>query len=234
MPHSLQENRNRRIEIQGASNVRDLGGYFTKDGKRTKWGKYVRADSLHQLPIKSQNSLREYGVRYVVDLRYPDEGTYQLEEQLNIQYWNVPLHNPADLKKERINTLVELYCQLIDTRQDKIYQVTQHFVSTDDKTVLFHCKAGKDRTGIVAALLLDLVGVPRETIVQDYAMTSQFNNLLDKLRKARPSYVDSERYEALLQCPPEFMEEFLDYLYENYGNGEDYLKTIGLHNSAEE
>lgn len=228
LPHSLQEKRNRRIEIEGASNIRDLGGYFTKDGKRTKWGKYVRSDSLHKLPIKSQNSLREYGVRYVVDLRYPEEGTYQLEEQLNIKYWNVPLHNPAEVKVEKITTLVDLYCRLIDNRQQEIYQIMQHFINTEDKTVLFHCKAGKDRTGIIAALLLDLVGVPKETIIQDYAMTAEARELINELRKARPSYANANEYEALLQCRPEFMEEFLHYLYKNYGNSEQYLQTIGL------
>jgi protein-tyrosine phosphatase len=218
----------RRVKISGTYNVRDIGGYPTKDGKFTQRGKYYRADSIHQLPVESRKLLLEKGINLIVDLRFPHEGSYQFHQELGIKYVNISLHNPANLRTERPKSLLELYCSIIDSKQMSIYQIFQTFISEQEKTILFHCKSGKDRTGIIAALLLDLAGVPHEIIAEDYELSATYLLPLLEERRSRLAALHGINNTALLESRPETIREFLNYLYKNYESSEGYLKKIGI------
>lgn len=228
MSSSMQVDQSRHIKLEGTNNLRDLGGYPTKDGKITKWGKYFRSDSLHNLSPVHQQHLYEKGIRSVVDLRFSDEGKYQNFEQLPFAYMNVSLLDPATAKTTVPKTLVEMYCNMLVTSKQQIYQIMKHFADSGDDAVLFHCKVGKDRTGLIAAFLLDIAGVPRDVIVEDYALTSVYLPITEEAIKQRPAHFTVEQYTKMLQCEPEYMHEFLKYLDNHHGNAEGYLKEIGM------
>lgn len=228
MSNSLQENDSRHIKFEGTNNLRDLGGYPTRDGKVTKWGKYLRSDSLHNLSVESQQQLYERGIRSVIDLRFPDEGKYKNFDRLPFTYMNVSLLDPATAKSTVPKSLVEMYCNMLETSQEQIYQIMKHFADSGDDTVLFHCKVGKDRTGLIAAFLLDIAGVPRDIIVEDYALTSVYLPITEEAINQRPAHFNVEQYKKMLQCEPEYMLEFLEYLDSHYGNTAGYLKKIGM------
>jgi len=219
----------RRVILDGAENVRDLGGYPTNNGKMTRWGKYYRGDSLHRLTITSQKTLYNLGIRTVIDLRFPNEGAYRFVDTVKIDYVNIPLHNPEQLKTEKPTNLVDLYRLILETKQNPIRKIMQLLAAAEDHAVLFHCKAGKDRTGVIAALLLDVAGVPHNIIAEDYALTNRYRTITEEMVNDRPPFMDESQYRSLLQCHPEYMLEFLEYLGRRYQNAAGYLKTIGLH-----
>jgi protein-tyrosine phosphatase len=230
-----QMNTNERVlKLEGAYNVRDLGGYQTADGRITQWGRVFRADGLHKLSEQDQQVLVSLGIRTVVDLRHTNE----IQKMKNVfadsaymAYHNISLINPATTIKPSIQSLGDMYVNILDECQPLIRRVFELLLTDHEKdAALFHCTAGKDRTGIISALLLDLVGVPYEVIMDDYAMTAYcIAPLMDELRdNSRQDLVPVEALEKFLGCDRENMLMMLAHLKEAYGGGERYLLAIGL------
>jgi protein-tyrosine phosphatase len=231
----------RHIPVPGTHNIRDLGGYATPSGL-THWRRVLRADGLHRMTQAGVDQLHALGVRTVIDLRRDHE----LEAQPNpfrshpdMNYVHVSLFDQLDVvdasapRDGRVNVLLGLYCMALAERGEAIRTILTTIAHADG-LVLFHCTAGKDRTGVIAALLLALVGVAREDIVADYALTkTQIAPLLDTiLANAAKRGEDMERYQALLQCEPETMQAFLDHLNAQHGGVEPYLAAIGVEPSV--
>lgn len=222
----------RVVQVEGAYNVRDLGGYMTKDGRITRWGAFFRAADLSQLTEESQQVLMSKGVRTVIDLRHSTE----LEKKMNVfhgsdrvSYNNVSLINPSSAGSGQARNLGDLYINVLEGSQAELLRVFTLLAEQSGHATLFHCAAGKDRTGVVAALLLDLVNVPHETIAEDYALTAScIAPIMEELRNERPSNVSEEIYETFLGCDPVNMINMLNHLELNYGNSESYLLSIGL------
>ena len=234
----------RHLNLEGAHNIRDLGGYLTSDGRRTRWGTFLRADSLHQLTPASQAALIEYGVRTVIDLR----GTGELEVAPNVfagrpevayrhqnmlgDNYDAPYFpetgDPAD-------RFVVSYTGMLDSRQPQIRDTLATLADPGTGAAMYHCAGGKDRTGIVSALLLAIAGVPAATIAEDYGLTARY--LVDRYQAdPAPPEVSADdhtwqTYQAEF-CPPEAMVRVLQHLDDRYGGGEGYVRTIGL-SSAE-
>ncbi|SEB86336.1 tyrosine-protein phosphatase [Paenibacillus sp. GP183] len=228
--HSANEQR--VLQIEGAYNVRDLGGYLTKDGRTTRWGVLFRADGLHKLTEESHGALVNKGVRTVIDLRH----TRELEEKKNVfadsdkvNYHNVSLINPSAVGNAQIHSLGDLYINILEGSKAELLQVFSLLADRTDQATLFHCAAGKDKTGIVAALLLDLAGVPHETIREDYALTAScIAPIMEELRSDRPSSVPEEIYENFLGSDPINMMDMLNHIESQYGDSEGYLLSIGM------
>lgn len=227
------QRRARELNFPNLLNVRDLGGCLTRDGQETRWQSLVRADDLCRLTLEGKQALLDYGVRTVIDLRWPvDAETYpnslhRSPEQIqcqqisllgaSIEAWRaVRPHQP----KETFNCLVLEYAQA------ELRTVLQAIAAAPPGGVLFHCVSGKDRTGVVAALLLALVDVEVETIVEDYGLSTK--NLREPYLAAYPTEPDAvlER----VRCPPEQIHNMLAYLGERYGDATRYLHAIGLSN----
>jgi protein-tyrosine phosphatase len=229
-----QMNTNERVlKLEGAYNVRDLGGYQTADGRITQWGRVFRADGLHKLSQQDQQALVSLGIRTVVDLRHTNE----IQKMKNVfadseymAYHNVSLINPAATIKPSIQSLGDMYVNILDECQPLIRRVFELLADDEKDAVLFHCTAGKDRTGIISGLLLELVGVPYEVIMDDYAMTADYiAPLMDELRGySRQESVPVEVSEKFLGCGRENMLMMLTHLKEAYGGGELFLLAIGL------
>lgn len=181
---------------------------------------------------EAQQTLLDRGVRTVIDLRNEREVAAKknvFEQSDKVNYHNISLINPANYTELRLRDLADMYIMLIERSRDEMRSVFTILANPIESATLFHCAAGKDRTGVIAALLLDLAGVPHEQIAEDYALTSTcITPLMDELRSDRPAEIPADIYENFLACHPEYMYKFLSHLEENYGNAESYLTAIGV------
>jgi protein-tyrosine phosphatase len=229
------EERTRHLAWEGCYNVRDLGGYPTRDGKTTRWGAVVRTDNLARLSGAGRASLVDYGVRSIIDLRRPDE----LEEYPNpfaepadhgIRYTNVSLVDPAKSAPENFTTLANDYKRILDSFAPAMATIMRVIAEAPQGAILIHCMAGKDRTGMVAAILLDLAGVSREIIADDYALTEECLRPLNEEWLENGPGEREERARDLARFTPhaEVMSEVLLHLDERYGGVEPYLLQAGV------
>ena len=237
----------RRLALAGAHNVRDLGGYHTQSGYVTCWGRFLRASTMHRLTDDDREALVQYGLRTVVDLRRTDEtatepnvfcrseqvayhhlnmiGDEGLETELSLRYGRAMRDRPS--AETTADRMAFDYCGWLDKRQPMMRQILQ-MLAAGQPTVLFHCAAGKDRTGVTAALLLGLVGVPEETIAADYGLTARFS-LQSYLAhpEANPAIHTWEDYQREA-CPPQAMLLVLAHLAREYGGCDGYMRSVGL------
>lgn len=222
----------RIIELEGACNVRDLGGYNNADGREIQWGRFYRGDNQHKLTEHDQELLIGRGIRTVIDLRYEQELNVAKDvfaASNRVTYYNVDLINPATTNQPQVESLGELYVNMLDNNQDAFRRVFELLADHSGEPVLFHCTAGKDRTGMVAALLLDLADVPHTTIIEDYAMTAEcLLPIMDELRASRPEGIPADLYERFLGCDPGNMEMMLQHLRTTYGGAKHYLAESKL------
>ncbi len=220
-----------RIVLEGALNVRDIGGYATKDGHSVRRGVFYRADSLHKLSEADQKVLLDLGIRTIIDLRYDDELAQSPNVFANspdVSYQNISLFTQqANLDPTYVppipTTVPEMYRLLLQTGGEPIRLVMTHLASSP-APALFHCTAGKDRTGIIAALLLDVAGVEVETIAADYGRTQEYlAPILEEILKGVP-----EQFAPMLAINPAYMLETMEYIHQEWGSSAGYLDSIGM------
>jgi protein-tyrosine phosphatase len=225
----------RLLAWEGCLNARDLGGYATEDGRETRWGAVVRSDSPAALTETGRAALAHYGVRAIVDLRLPAEladrpNPFAEPGDHGIAYTNLPVIDPAASFPPDTITLAENYLWMLNRFDRFVAQVMAAIARAPDGAVLIHCAAGKDRTGLISALLLGLVGVPAETIAADYAMTAELLRSRDEEWLENGPGERAEREAMLARFAPtaEVMLEVLERLGERYGGVEPYLLATGL------
>ena len=212
-------------------NARDLGGYPTLDGAATRHRSLLRADDLTQLTPEGLQALADYGVETVLDLRWPEEiaaAPSPVPRQLpDVRYVSVSLltESPADwgalggyCAKEQWKITV------LERLQPQLRSALAVIAAAGSGPLLFHCVAGKDRTGVIAALLLALAEVVPDAIAADYAAST--GNLRDAyLRRYRDS--DPAAVIEAVRCPEQAIYNMMDYL-ERTGGTRAYLRRIGL------
>jgi protein-tyrosine phosphatase len=235
----------RRLPWEACYNARDLGGYATADGGRTRWGAFVRADNLSRLTPAGQAALIGYGVRTVIDLRRAYELTIDLnpfasssEHTRSVTYLHLPMGLGADragiqavqaAEQGDDASLSAIFCQVLDHYWRGIAGVINAIVAAPPGAVLFHCHAGKDRTGMIAALLLALAGVPNATIAEDYALSQIcLQPIFDDWLSQEPEPARREQLARMLGAAPESMLEILGYLDEHHGGAARYLHAAGV------
>ena len=227
----------RHLDIDGAYNVRDLGGYPTSDGRQTRWKTFVRAASLHALQPASQSALIDYGIRTVIDLRRTREteeapNVFAGSSQVTYHHQNMlgDEPEPEDDSIERVEPakyITAIYRSWLDLRQPQIGRTLATLAEPESRPAIYHCAVGKDRTGVISALLLGIAGVPEEIIAEDYALSARY--LLDRYfvkEASNPGYT-REDYQRE-SCPPDAMLKVLEYVNERYGGIEPYVRTTGL------
>ncbi|MGY6708295.1 MAG: tyrosine-protein phosphatase [Rhizobiaceae bacterium] len=223
----------RYIRLEGAFNVRDLGGYTIGTGGATRWRSILRADGLHGLTRGDVERLLQMGLKTVVDLRSPFELDRQPSPFRNheaVSYTHVPLFSelaPVDMLTSGGGTfdLAARYIDAADRCRPAMGRVLAAVADADEGVVLFNCSAGKDRTGLVAAMLLSLAGVGHEEIVEDYALTgSVATPLLDRLRQQAVARGLADDVAArLLSCEPATIRALLSHVDERYGGFRTYF-----------
>lgn len=223
----------RHIRLTGAFNVRDLGGYATATGRTTRWHSFLRADALHELSPDDIDMLLRLGLRTVIDLRSDGEIARQpsaFAGHDGVNYHHIPLFGglaPVDamMTEKGEFDLSSRYVDAADRCRPAIARVASTIATAGAGMVLFNCTAGKDRTGIVAAMLLSLAGVNSEEIAADYALTASIaGTLMEKLKThAIARGLDEVVSTRLLSSEPAAMLTFLRHMEERYGGFQNYL-----------
>ena len=230
----------RALEVEGAYNVRDLGGYPTGDGRTTRWGKYLRADTLANVTPGGVDTLLEYGVRNIIDLRRSSDIQLRPSPFIgneSVTYYHQNMSGDVALQRreelEGIEDAAERrgrsYVAILEQRKHILHQIFSILAMPDGLPALVHCNAGKDRAGISAAFMLDICGVPRETIIDDYGLTARY---LVRRHYAQNPDVSPEEYTWIDYqedvCPPQSMGVTLDLLDAKYGGVQGYLRDTGI------
>ncbi len=233
--------RSRDLVWDGLLNVRDLGGHPTEGGGRTRFGVYVRADNLERLTAAGWRALVDYGVHTVVDLRLAEERGAALPPDLPIVSLHRPLvpdfGHPDWLELNALSLGVVppestrlVYLEFLERYRDRFGQVISTIAAADGaSTVLFHCMGGKDRTGLVTALLLRNAGVDAESVAEDYALSgANLQAVHDAWIAGAVDDDDRALRIRISAAPAEAMLGVLETLEERYGGVEGYLLAAGV------
>ena len=232
----------RSLAWDGCFNVRDLGGLETAAGGRTRRGAVVRADNVRGLSAAGWQAAFDHGVRRLVDLRFEGEGPGEPSPPEGVEVVGVSLFGQHDLEvarafEERMRNEDDVasvwaagYIDTLENSPERVATAVAAVSDTDHADgVVIHCFAGKDRTGIVSALLLGVADVPDEVIAADYEESGPNVKLLfgDWLATA-DTEAELELRQRLVQAPAETMVAVLAWLRESVGGAAGYLRQAGL------
>jgi protein tyrosine/serine phosphatase len=229
------DSRPRILAWEACLNARDLGGYPAADGQETAWGAVVRADSLARLTAPGIDALTNYGVRTVIDLRLPAEladapNPFASRERRGMRLRHISLFDPTAPPPPAYETLADDYKGVLTRFPARFAAVFDAIAAAGTGGIAIHCAGGRDRTGLVSALLLAIAGVPRNVIATDYALSTEL------LRESDLRWIESdparrtERERRVAWALPrvEVMTELLDHLHRRYGGAEAYLLACGV------
>jgi protein tyrosine/serine phosphatase len=217
-------------------NFRDLGGHAGMDGRTVRWGRLYRSDSLSRLCDADREAFTALGIRTVLDLRRP----YEVERDGVCPQWTGtawhhvhpehPEWDPA-LFDETAGTarfLADRYHELAEVGADGLARALGVIADADAAPTVVHCLAGKDRTGVVCALTLALLGVSDVDIAADYTLTQESAAKFRAWLAATQPRVAAQMPAFYLETPPEAMLLFLTELRERHGGVEEYVTRAGL------
>ncbi len=225
----------RVLTLSGSLNTRDLGGLPLAGGGCTRFGVIVRSDALLSLAPTDAARLADLRLTTVIDLRQPYERERDpsaLAGHDGVQVHHVEVWQDI-YDAERVPAdpwdLVALYLAGLDHAGPAFARATR-VLSEAPGATLFHCTAGKDRTGLLAALVLEAVGVPRTAVIEDYALT---HDRIDPLRErllvdAEARGIAREDFARLLGATPDLLLPALEYLDARYGGAHAYLRSAGV------
>lgn len=230
----------RTLIWDGCVNVRDLGGHPTEDGRTTRFGAVVRADSVRALSDAGWDALLAYGVSRIVDLRLRSELALDPPRELDVEIVHVPLLQIDDEEWAEIDAIFDaqpdaagstraVYLEFLERRRPQFAQAFAAVADAPEGTVVVHCQGGKDRTGLVVALLLRVVGVDVEAIVADYALSGP--NLSERTSAwvaETDDELERERRRRIGSAPAEAMVAVLEELERRYGSVREYLDAAGV------
>jgi protein-tyrosine phosphatase len=231
----------RKVELQGAVNFRDLGGYATADGHHVKWGKVYRSADMSKLTNQDLAVLSTRKITYDVDLRGTEESK-EAPDRLNpnTDYILCPAGSDS------VGNMMQSFKGKTsgDSVMEAYYSNTQYLAGRykpffgkllglpADKGLVFHCSAGKDRTGIGAALLLYSLGVPYNTIVDDYEASNYYRTAEnEKMTRSMVQFMHINEGVAkdVLSVKKQYLDATFTAIKKQYGSVDNYLKTqIGL------
>ncbi|MFF1955660.1 tyrosine-protein phosphatase [Streptomyces sp. NPDC058220] len=218
----------RHIAFEALHNFRDLGGYQAADGRTVRWGRLFRADSLGKLRGEDRDRFVALGIRTVIDLRYPFEveRSGRVPHHQGLAYHNLSIeHRPYDqaglaTEVEPARFLADKYTEVAHDGAKEIRQALE-IIAEDTGPLVFHCHSGKDRTGLLAMLVLALAGVHEDDIVADFALTELATERL--VADWHASYPDlTLSWPAYGRAPAEIMRLFMADLITRYGSVHGY------------
>ena len=232
---NVETDARRVVRLSGTRNLRDVGGYATRDGRRTRWRTLYRSDCLDRLDEIGQTWLVEAGLRTIIDLRENGEVSERpnvFARSAHVMYRRIPFWDeppPSDLKPDvREGYRSELAQERVGVA---LARVALALLEPGAAPVLIHCAAGKDRTGIAIGVLLEAVGVDRQDIAADYAMSSVClgPEYVEETRAwALRSGLDWDAWAHLSDTPPERMIKTLEYVGARFGGVRRYLAEHGF------
>ncbi len=231
----------RHVPLDTVFNLRDLGGYRTSDGRTVALGRLYRSDGLHGLTGPDLDRVRSLGLRTVLDLRTHAEldlGTFPVRSH-PIAMHHLPVlartwddgDDVGALAERSTPYLVARYIDLLTEGGPLIAQAVTHMADPDGCPLVFHCAAGKDRTGVLAALVLSTLGVPDHDVAADYALSADaMARRLAWLRATDPdgAVLMARQPAGWLAAPAEAMLALLAHLRQAHGGAEGYLRAHGV------
>lgn len=231
-----------RWPLNSTYNTRDLGGYPLPGGGVTS-DCMLRSDYFTAISPEDQKTLLDGGVTLVIDFRDEEEAERLpsvFAGREDVAYRRISLIPPEDVRQlgaglgdegGYLFMMGNAYIFALDKRKKELAETLRAMLAHPEGKTLFHCSAGKDRTGVVAALLLLLAGAREEDVVADYALTQTFlapivPTMIAELR-AR-DVVDEKLLEGMFAAPPENMQRMIDHLNKTYGGVEGYFAQLDL------
>lgn len=232
----MQTDFRRRILFEGAINFRDLGGYPAGLGRQTRWKRVYRADNLAGLTEADLALLETLGLRTLIDFRLPTEWQMHPDRlppgssirRVELGFLPTGTLEMLSLVKRGVIDVAELERRVIDQYRlfcvDHVEEYRQTFAiacESDNYPLLLHCTSGKDRTGFAAAVLLLAVGVPWETVLEDYSLTNLYRRPVPQLLGPE---TPEEVVAVLLSAQPKYLEAALEEVYRAHGSFDAYLE----------
>jgi protein-tyrosine phosphatase len=236
------ELKSRYIRFEEIINFRDLGGYRNDRGRAIAWRKIFRSGELEYMTEKDAQCLQEeIGLKTIIDLRSTAEVEAIKVEgpfaRLSIQRHNIPFFSKADQEKiqhfnDNWTSYSEFYVFLIKETGigERIVNALRIIAEQANHPVMFHCVGGKDRTGVLAAMILSILGVPDREIIEDYVLTAETIHLLAERHENHSpegTLTPRERYPFTYESPPEAMEFLINTLRQDFGSVRGYLEAQG-------
>jgi protein tyrosine/serine phosphatase len=225
----------RHLTYDKVFNLRDLGGYEAADGRVVRWRTLFRGDGVHRL---AHDAFEELGIRTALDLRTPGEiderGRIEVDD---VDWYHLPVLVTTweaswlteGLAPERF--LADRYLVMLEEGGASLGEALRLLSDPLRLPALFHCAAGKDRTGVLAALVLTLLGVDEDTVAHDYGLSRLgMDRLVEFVKLNFPDRYDSmsDQPTAFMDAPEAAMRLFLHDLRARFGSVEDYVATVGV------
>jgi protein-tyrosine phosphatase len=233
----------RLIALEGAHNVRDLGGYRAADGRTVRWGLVFRADSMDECSDADHELLAALGIRVVCDLRGPGEGVesaprflgdglyqrFHLDGDVAAADEYLERILAGEIKVIEVDWMIKVYGWLVKLYGERFGEVLR-LIADGELPLLFHCMAGKDRTGMTAAFLLHALGVPEDVIFDDYVLTEVYREnwrerLTTRLAKVGVDYADVQ---AFFGADRRVIAGAFADLERRHGSIEAFLTNVGV------
>jgi protein-tyrosine phosphatase len=252
----------RVIRLEGTTNTRDIGGYQTGDMDTIRWGQIIRSDNLSRLTAGDFEKLEEMELKTVIDLRSKQERDHSptvWQGDNPPQFLHFPIGDSKNewfaaqkkmMKKNRftkeqsLEHMVEGYRMIAEEGTSSYQNLMEVVLDESNWPVLIHCTAGKDRSGIGIALIMEALGVDRETIVEEYLLTNEVSRINDKavfLSKQSKSSARGSRFSKgasasawlpIVGVDASMLEAYYASVDENYGSMDAFLTELGVDQSA--
>jgi len=241
----------RHIDIPGGYNIRDLGGYTSRDGGHIRWRKIFRAGLITHIKAEGDELMKELHLTTICDFRAIDEQAANPDlwfelDKLNRLSFPVGDGRPDKLEWLKTENLIDgdghhLYKSnrsYVTTHQSKFRSFFEILLDEKNYPLLFHCTAGKDRTGFASVLLLSALGVDWDTILEDYLLTNQYLEEFAEAtskRIAKESGVAQPLVKSIFQARESFLKGALDAIQESHDSIDAFLeKEIGIGKSEKD
>ncbi len=221
----------RSLSLDGTSNFRDLGGYTGHGGRTLRWRRIFRSDHLGSLTPQDVDVLAGVGLARVVDFRGAEERAAHQCAMPGVKVLSLPIE-PSIVQDmqlllasgcrvtahDTVGLMEKTYRQFVEGSSGRFAELFSHLLESDDPLV-FHCTAGKDRTGFAAALILHALGVERPVVVQDYLLTNELFRMPTSVTRAAPQEV----LEIMWSVQETFLNAAFKAVDAQYGGLQAYL-----------
>lgn len=220
-----------RLPLRNAPNVRDIGGYACSGGV-TAWHKFLRGDNLERLERDEIDFLKDYGVRLVIDLRSDKEcetAPDPFAHEEGVRYVQIPLITDitADISMVAVDGpeqfMNRFYIGVLRDSREGLRRVLSELAAESEGAALFHCMGGKDRTGLVAMLIMGLAGVSEADIIANYQVSFTYI-----IQDPRVQQIIEKYSEASMASRREYIMTALNYIASEFDSISDYVRAIGV------
>ena len=222
----MNQQHQRHIDLNGAYNFRNMGGYMTADGKKTKWDILYRSDDLSRLSKNDLEILKNFNIKTIIDFRSLEEivKTPDRKPETVIKTFNIPIEFGSmaflvkSIEAAGEKLMMQINREAIEKAQPQYKEFFKIIADTSNLPLVFHCAGGKDRTGIAAALFLSSLGVDREIIYNDYLLSAEliykkYSELLNDNPNLAPGFTAKREY----------LKAAFDTIDDKYGGVQSYL-----------